>query len=242
MNTIATQNLIRQIHELWIMPEVARRNFTDPIYAILIIFRPEKTEIRLNGETELKITIDPSVGGPLVPGAPITAQELAKHKIKNISVPEEIFDNFGFIAVVTINKYWTIYFNFIPNKKNACEKIRLAEDFIKSAKAVSTEKVKAYNLFQALEQALHATLFKNPLQGNNIKGAKTHGATQSLVNIEAKNNNIPRELSNLFNQLLSNRSQIYKFSPTSIIATKENIDLVERYIMQLKTGLFQDNL
>ena len=239
MNPEAIKNFIKQIHELWVVPEIARRNFTEPIYAILIVFKSGITEVLFYRETSLHITIDPSVGGFLSPGAPVTADELAKHKIKSIRVPEKIFANYGFIAAVTINQNWTVYFNFIPNKKEAREKLELAEEFIKAVETVNNEKVKAYNLFQALEQAVHATLLNHPVHERKIRSNKSHQSTKALVNIESKSGNIPTEISNLFNELFKNRSKIYTSQAISLNLTKENIDLVKRYIEMQKRIIAQ---
>lgn len=234
MNEEAVQNFIKQIHDLWVVPEISRRNFTDQIYGILIIFKPGGTEILFNGETRLRIEINQSVGGKLKVGAPVTVEEFAKHKIKNIKVPEDIFNNYGFIAAVTINNQWTIYFNFAPNKKEAGEKIELAEEFIKAAESVTNKKVKLYNLFQALEQAIHSTLLTHPVHEKKVKKNKSHGSIKAMVNIGYREGNIPKQVSELFNKLFENRSTIYSPNETTIDVSKENIDLVKNYISNQK--------
>lgn len=239
MSPEATENLINQIHENWVKPEVERRSFPEPIYAILIIFKKGATEIRFNQETKLKIEIDPTVGGHLTPGAPVTATDLAKHRIKNISVPDEVFENHPYIAAVVIDKKWTIYFNFIPNKTEAKEKLALAEDFLIAARSAANDKVRSYNAFHALEQAVHAALLENPTTESKIKQNKTHNGVKVQVNLQSKQGNMPQRIADLFNNLHKERPKIYSREKTSVSLTDADITVIENFIQSLRRSVTQ---
>lgn len=239
MDTKGTKNLINQIHENWVKPEIDKRKFKESIFAVLIIFKKDGTEVLFNTETQLTIEIDPAVGGKLTPGKPVTVAELSKHKIKNIKVPSEIFDKYPFIAATTINNYWTIYFNTIPNKEESREKLALAESFIQAANGTSDEKVKSYNIFQALEQAVHAALLGNHIVQEKIKKVKKHTGTKSLVNLQAKQGNIPQDIAQLFNNLHKNRSTIYSREKISKDVSEKDILSIEDFIQSVRKSISQ---
>lgn len=239
MKESVTTNIFTQIKEFWVEPEIKRRNFTDHIYAVLIVFKPSGPEVIFNSETMLTLEIDTSTGDSLEPNTPITVSQFAKMKIKAVKVPEEIFYNYGFICVVSTNHGSTIYLNFVPNKIDALERIDIAEGFLKAAENVSNEKVKAYNLFQAIEQVVHATLLTHPIHERKIRESKSHGSTKSLVNLESRKGQIPKEVTNLFNKLFENRSKIYSAKKIEESFGQENIEIIRNYIFQIKQRIIQ---
>ena len=233
------QGLINQIQETWIIPEAERRNFSESIFAALVVFEVGATKVLLNGETRFRVKIDPAVGGELNTGAVVTLDELKKHKILSIKIPDAIYDNYPFIACVIVGDQWTIRFNTIPNKIEGRDKLLLAKDFIRVAKAAETEKVKLYNVFQAIEQAAHAALLGNPSTIENVRKAKKHEAIKSTLNSQANLGNIPDEIAQLFNNLLQNRKKLYSQEEVGVTLTLKDFSLIEGYIESLWRNVVQ---
>lgn len=234
MNSELYDNLKRQIEDNWLQPEIEKRGFTQPVFAILAVFKPEGTEVLLNGETNLILEVQATNNSTISDGGKITIEQLNLYAVRSIKVTEEIFYNYGYIAAVIVNENWHIKFDFIPQKKELKEKIEIAEDFVKAAEAVTHEKVKAYNLYQAVEQATQSVLFMNAHHKDIIQKAKKHNATKTLVNQELQMGNMPKEVVNLYNRLLNERPKIYTQQSLSITLTDENIFVIKNYIQSYK--------
>jgi hypothetical protein len=240
MEEEAVKRLVKQITTLWVEPEIKRINFKEKIFAILILFKETSSpQILFNGETSFKVTIDPSVGGKLIPGQPVTLNDLAKHKIKNITIPDRYFDEHAFLAAVTINGKWFIKFNFSYNKTEALKKISKAEGFLQAAKAVEVNDIKSYNLFHSLEQIIHAYFLFRPGMKDKIQKGKKHKSIQKYVNLDFKIGNFPKDLKDLFNSLLNSRSSIYNEN-VSFTIKDSDIKNVENFITNLKKRTEQE--
>lgn len=234
MDKEVTKRLVQQITSLWVKPEIKRRNFKEKIFALLILFEEnKKPKVLLNFECKFKVTIDPSVGGRLMPGQPITFKELTKHKITDITIPESLFLECAFIAAITINGRWFIKFNFLYNKNEAQKRLVKAESFLKAARTVSNNDVRSYNLFHALEQAIHTYFMLRPGMKKKIKESKKHRAIKKDVNLDTKLGNFPTELKDLFNTLLGKRKAIYDENVKFKVSNKDIIE-VDNFIKYLK--------
>lgn len=240
MEEKAVRRLVKQITTLWVEPEVKRIDFKEKIFAILILFNEgDSPRILFNGETYFKVTIDPSVGGKLIPGQAITLKDLAEHRIKNITISEKYFNEHAFLAAVTINGKWFIKFNFLYNKAEALKKIFKAEEFLKAAKAVKDNDIKSYNLFHSLEQVIHAYFLFRPGMKDKIQESKKHNSIQKYVNLDFKLGNFPKDLKDLFNNLLSSRSSIYNKN-VSFTIKDSDVKNIESFVMNLKKQTEQE--
>lgn len=240
MDQEITKRLVEQITSLWVGPEIKRRNFKEKIFALLILFKErERPKVLFNFECKFKVTIDPSVGGQLIPGQPVTTEELAKHKITNITIPESLFSKYAFISAITINGRWFIKFNFLYNKNDAQERLYKAESFFDATKAATDNDVKSYNLFHALEQAIHAYFLLRPEMKNKIKKSKKHRAIKKDVNLDTKLGNFPERLKDLFNSLLGKRKAIYDEN-VKFQVTNKDVKEVNDFIEYLKKLIRQN--
>ncbi|RYD58603.1 MAG: hypothetical protein EOP56_03180 [Sphingobacteriales bacterium] len=237
MDEVALNNFIKQIEELWIIPELERRGtYKERIWAVLIVFK-ENVEVLFNTETSLTVTIQKN--GNIIPGEPVKVEHLAECKVTDVQIPEEVFLNYSYIAAITTSPTWFIKFDFIPNKKQALKRISLAIDFLSAAEVSLNNKVKAYNLFQALEQAVHASLLNNALQQEKIKNGKTHAATKTIVNLETKTGYMPAAIASLFNKLHDNRGSIYSEEELNETFDSSSFLIVKEYIEAINTNLIQ---
>jgi len=233
-------NFIANITTQWLNPEIEKRKFSSQIYALLIFFKPTGAEVLLNEETMLTVEFENLEDLPLSKNDALTLSELEKYNIKNIRIPDEIFNNYGYIAAIIVNGNWILNFNLIPNKIESKEKIELAEGFVKAADAANNAKIKSYVTFQALEQAIHAVLFHNSYLKNKIQNSNTHKITKTLVNSEAKMGNIPMDVANLFNRLHADRPKIYSRDNPANILSQADLQTVKNFIELQKRHITQN--
>jgi hypothetical protein len=233
-------HIVEQITTLWVEPEVKRRDFKEKIFAVLILFEEnEKPKVFFNFECLFKVTIDPSIGGPFTPGQDVTFEDLAKRKITNITIPEDFFSKYAFIAAVTINGRWFVKWNALYNKNEAKKRLAKAENFLKAAIITTDNAVKSYNLFHALEQAVHSYFMFRPGMKAKIQSSRKHKTIQKDLNLDTKLGNFPTELKDLFNKLLPKRRAIYDES-VIVAVSESDIKNVENFIRDLKRRTEQD--
>ena len=241
MDEIALNRLISQVTTLFVGPEVKKRDFKDKIFAVLILFQenvPPQVKLNLECPFTLEIEINPEKGVGFTPGKSYSLNEISQYDIKNITLPESIFNDFAYIACWTINNKWFIKFNFFYNKGEAKKRIEKSKEFLKLAKAAKDNDIKSYNLFHSVEAAIHAYFFFRPGLKEKITKSRKHNNIQTFVNKDCGLGNFPSDLRNLFNSLLKNRRAIYDDN-VSLSVTKKDFDIVEKFLSDLEGSIRQ---
>jgi hypothetical protein len=224
------QRTLDQMTEIFVEPEIKRRGFKEKVFAFLVTFKEgEKPEVRLNSECGFELTIDPSAGDKFVPGQEVLLSDVARYKFTNLMVPPDVQAQCAYFAAFTNGKEWTFKFDFSYNRSDADNRIMKAKQFLTAAKGSADNSIKAYQLFHALEQALHAWLILMP--GNKAKLAKDskHKSIKPAVNSHTRLGNIPEAVTNLFNSLVDHRSAIYGKGTVPNI-TDQDVQVVDDFI------------
>jgi hypothetical protein len=159
---------------------------------------------------------------------------LAKHSIKDIQLPDDRTEEHAYIAATTINGRWFIKFDGTYNRGDARDRVAKAEEFLKAAQV--TESTRGYQLFHALEQAIHAYLIFSPGMKSWLEDTRSHHALKPQVNQEGQLGNISEEVVQLFNELLKTRATIYNRGKNPLLGD-EAMKSVADFIATLKRRL-----
>jgi|SRR5665213_3355765 len=209
----AWQNTFEQVMNLWITPEVKRRQEAGTIpkpydlVAAQVIFHSDgrSNEVRLNegvrsiGKVKLKKGVSKNAGDP------VYANEVESYEL--FRLPDDEDPNCGHITLRRVADQWTIAFDFIYNKGLSREHLAAAQEFLGSAESAlqnNSYRVFVDNMFSASELAAKALLLTTPLPGEDKK--MSHGRIQSRYNLQAKMGNVSSDHKDAFNRLAALRS------------------------------------
>lgn len=207
------QNTFQHAFDLWITPEVERRQATGSISkpydlrAAQIIFfaddRPRQIrlneEVRVIGRAKLKSGVSKQAGDAVY-----------LHEIEGYDefrLPDDEDPNCGHLTIYRIADQWTLSFDFRYNKGIARETIDAAKEFLDAAKdSLSRKSYRAFldTAFSAAELTAKAFLVITPLPGETAKAS--HGRIHARYNMQAKMGNIKSDHKDAFNRLSAMRS------------------------------------
>jgi uncharacterized protein (UPF0332 family) len=228
------ENTFKQVMELWITPEVIRRQKSGSIpkpydlKGAQVIFHADgrPNEIRLNEEVRAVGELKFKDGLSKKKGNPVYLHEV--ESFESFYLPDSEDPNCGHITLMRLGDQWTLAFDFLYNKKIAGEHLSAANQFITAAKKALTDnhmRVLVDTCFSAAELAAKALLLSTPRPGE--KNRMSHGRIHSLYNLEAKFGNVDVSHKEAFNHLTELRSSARYLNATLILDEKEARELIQ---------------
>jgi uncharacterized protein (UPF0332 family) len=209
----AWENMFNQVFELWITPEVKRRQAAGLIarpYALSaaqVIFHADGRpfEIRLNEQVRAMGKVKLKTGVNKNEGDAIYADEV--ESFESVRLADDEDPNCGHITLRRLGDKWTIWFDLIYNKGRAKEHLAAAREFLAAAStALANNNLRAFvdTCFSAAELAAKALLMTTPSSGERT--IKKHGSVHSRYNAHSKLGNVKAEHRTVFNRLAALRT------------------------------------
>jgi len=207
------QNAFKQIMEIWITPEVMRRQQSGSIarpydlQRAQVIFHADgrPNEIRLNEEVRFLATVKLKNDIPRK-GEGDLAYAHGIESYESFRLPDGEDPNCGHITIVRIGDQWMIAFDAVYNKGMAARHLSAAQEFSTAAQqAVTNNLMRVFvdTCFSAAELAAKALLLTTPLPNKNTK--MSHGRIHSRYNLEAKLGNVNASHKDVLNRLATLR-------------------------------------
>lgn len=209
MSEEASSVMFRQVMDIWVIPEIKRRQDLGELKSPLniqsaqVIFFPDderKTQVRINSEIKGTIKVKPKPGFSKKNGEPVFSNEI--ESIENFSLSKDDDPDCGHITLLRINNDWSIYFDLRYNKALSIKHMEAAEQFYQSAEYSFDKKnwnSFADNLFSAAELSAKALLLS--IRDPEFRRKTSHGAIQAKFNKFAHLGNIKAEYRDTFNKL-----------------------------------------
>jgi HEPN domain-containing protein len=244
---VGPERTLMHAFNLWITPEVKRRaaagQITLPINLRFaqVLFQPgEAPKVRLNKEVRGSMQVKPAK--PFKAGDPVYSSDI--EAIERFELEPSEADS-GHFTVFRQNNQWVMVFDFQTNKGKATDLVRLAQDFLDTAKfAASNGKSGPFidNLFSCCELLAKARLITSAAE----KQLRSHGAIHSQINMWGKLGNVDGKFVELFNELSNARSKARYNAGNEIAVTmgSDAMDCAGAEIELLKARLarFSDDL
>jgi len=208
------QRAFDQTMDLWILPEIERRQSAGKIgkpyklHAAQIIFyadaRPR--EIRLNEEVKAlaKVKVKEDFARDRQEGETIFEHEIEHYE--SIRLPETEDPNCGHLTLIQAKGSWYLFLDCVYNKRRSEELLQAAKEFLAVAEnALSTGSFRALadNLFSAAELAATVILITSPRPGDDL--SMSHKQIHSRFNLAAKLENVNTSHRETFNSLANLR-------------------------------------
>lgn len=203
MDHETAENAIKNAFDLWINPEVEKRQAAGSVEtpmrldAAQVIFPPEGGHIvRLN--EEVRGIAYTKTTRAVEKGDPVFLSDWVG--LESFDVAEEDLDN-GHFTILLVEDRWFCTFNFLRRRAYCATLLEKALQFLQAAKFAQSSNLNAPavdNLFSAAELASKVFLLLN----SSIKmDVKSHGPIHSGINRERKLNNVSSAFVDLFNSL-----------------------------------------
>ena len=200
------ENLFNQVMEIWILPEIDRRQLAGTLpkpvdlrRAQVLLSIGDVPQVRLNDE--VKAIMEGRLKVAKEEGELIYADEV--ESIEFVGLLEED-QNFAHITMTCIDNGWHIACNFLYETRDAKAALALGKEFLDSATAdAASQRMRSSvnNLFIAAEQIARAALILRPLEGGYRK-AKTHRPLGAAINRYSKIEGIiPAEYAAAYNKV-----------------------------------------
>ena len=214
MNTESDwKNTFNQILEIWVTPEVMRRQelalISKPydLRAVQVIFYPDNRlniislneEVRFVGKVKLKQGISLKQKGD-----PVYLQDIDDYE--SFYLPKDEDPNCGHITIYRFPDHWIISFDLVYNKGIATEHLLAAKQFLNAGRqAIKENSMRVFvdTCFSAAELSAKALLITTPIPGENTK--MSHGRIHSRYNLQAKLGNIDISHKDALNRLAALR-------------------------------------
>jgi uncharacterized protein (UPF0332 family) len=219
----AGQRLLEQLMNLFVYPEIARRQKAGEIekplnrWAAQILFFPDgkKPLVRINSEIKAigKVKLGKAVSKET--GDPIREDEV--ENLDEINRPEEDYPDCGHATLIRIRERWTIAFDFRVNKPLARKHVAAAHEFLRSAeRCLKREEWHPFfdNLFSAAELSVRSILLT--MQDKT----QTHKGVSIRFNRFADLGNVAPEHKKTFNRLYGARD-LARYLKGDITITRE---------------------
>jgi hypothetical protein len=197
--------VIRQVLDLWIIPEVLRRKLASP-YALRmaqVISTPTGARtVRLNDEVRIRAKVRDS--GNLNVDDPIFLSNVDDVETFDL---EEADADCSHITLVVLKSGVHIGWNGTYNRKTIPKVLASADEFLASARgSLHARHWRAFaeNLFAAVELMAKASMYSLP-DGDLMK-SKTHGVIVSKFNQRAKGGRVDPAQPKLLNRLVTMRN------------------------------------
>lgn len=199
--------------EIWITPEVIRRQAADLISRpydlkagqIILHADGRPNEIRLNDEVRALGKVKLKAGiAKKSKGDPVYAHEIEGYE--SFRLPDDEDPNCGHITIIRFGDQWSIAFDAIYNKGIATAHLSAAKQFITAAQqALASNSLRVFvdTCFSAAELAAKAILLTSPIPGEGHK--MTHGRIHARYNIQAKLGNVDSSHKDALNRLATLR-------------------------------------
>lgn len=236
MNEEASKRAIQQILDIFVLPEIKRRQELGeaekpfPLQYAQIIFYPDGTpsEVRLNNEvkTELKVVLKKEYQRKHEKGEPIYWGQI--ERIESTRLTDEDDPNAGHATLINFSGSWFLYFDFKYNKERASKHLKAAQQFVDAARAALGKahwSVFIDSLCSASELTAKAYLLSSP--DKTIIKSKRHGVVASKTNKHKKLGNLERHHVDAFNKVWSVRGKARYLEGELDINEKEANDLLE---------------
>jgi uncharacterized protein (UPF0332 family) len=228
------ENTFKQIMDLWVTPEVVRRQASGSIpkpydlIAAQVLFHTDgrPNEIRLNEEVRAIGKIRFKNGVLKKKGDPVYAHEVDSYE--SFSLPDSEDPNCGHITLMRLGDQWSLAFDFLYNKKIAGEHLSAAKQFVSAAKKALIDnhmRVLVDTCFSAAELTAKALLLTTPLPGENKR--MSHGRIHARYNLEAKLGNVNVSHKDAFNRLTALRNSARYLNGKLVLDENEARDLVQ---------------
>jgi uncharacterized protein (UPF0332 family) len=207
-NEAIGQHLLDQLMNLFVYPEIARRQKVGEIEKPLnlrsaqILFFPDgrKPLVRINSEIKAIGKVRLRKPRAMNKGDPVREDEIAD--LDEINRPEEDYPNCGHATLIRIRDRWTIAFDFRLNKALAQKHIAVAYEFLRSAEGCRKSKDwhPFYdNLFNAAELSVRAIFL------TMMDETSSHRGVSIRFNRFADLGNVDPEYKKTFNRLYGAR-------------------------------------
>ncbi len=208
------QRVLQQFMELYINPEVSRRQeigeLPKPLdlrAAQIIIFSDgRKTLVRINEEIRAIAKVKYTQGISKTVGEPIFQHEI--EGLEEINLTEDDDPDCGHATLIKINGRWTVAFDFRYNKALSKKHIETARQFCESAEFSFSQRSWAPfidNLFSASELLAKCILLSLP--DPKLRKKASHKAIQIKYNRFADLGNVDVVYRKTFNKLSGLRDQ-----------------------------------
>jgi hypothetical protein len=202
-------NLINNILELYIFPEIEKRQESHQIpkpftlkmaQVVLPPLSQKNIEIRLNEEVSAVASIKLKNGIGKEKGDPVLSTEVAE--IVGVEFTEDDNPNNAHIFLANIEKKWFLYYDFRYNKSIVKDHISRADEFLNTAEFSKTKQYWGSfieNLFGASEllQKSFLLIFANEI----AMQASSHGPIRSQFYLYLKNTKINADFSKTIKEL-----------------------------------------
>jgi len=163
--------LFKQTMDIWITPEVKRRQEAGKLEVPLnlraaqVVFCPDttSTQVRINSEVKAIAQMKLKPGISKKAGEGVFDNEV--DGIGHIKLTEEDDPDCGHITLIYFNGEWVLYFDLRYNKAFSMKHVEAAEQFYKAAEFSLNERLWnpfADNLFSAAELAVKSLLLSTP--------------------------------------------------------------------------------
>jgi len=204
----------QQMLDLWIAPEVARRQERGEcpkplnLRAAQVIFfadgRPH--QVRINDEVSAMAAVRLKPGVPNTKGDRIRASDI--DEIDCVQLGDDVDPDCGHITAVLIGEHWRLFFDCRYNKAWAARHISAAKEFLDAAQhAKSNHQWRSFvdNAFSAAELAAKALVLSAPVPGT--KAISTHRAVHTGFNRLSRYGNVEARHRDAFNELAALREK-----------------------------------
>jgi len=236
MNTESDwKNTFNQILEIWVTPEVIRRQelalISKPydLRAAQVIFYPDNRSniIRLNEEVRFVGKVKLKQGISLKQkGDPVYLQEIDDYE--SFYLPKNEDPNCGHVTIYRFPDHWIISFDLVYNKGIATEHLLAAKQFLNAGlQAIKDNSMRVFvdTCFSAAELSAKALLITTPIPGENTK--MSHGRIHSRYNLQAKLGNIDISHKDALNRLAALRGSARYLNNTLDINEDEATNLAK---------------
>ncbi len=203
------QNASRQILDLFVSPEVERRQEAGELprplalEAAQVIFFPDgrAPEVRVNSEVRISVGIAFKPGVEKRPGDRILAEEI--ERITDCKLPIGDYPDCGHATLFNIDGRWTLAFDFITNKDTARKLLEVADEFIQAAKySVAKNNMCAFvdALYSNVELTAKSILLTK-VGDAGLREKTSHKAIQQRYNLHTRHGLITAPHAELLNRL-----------------------------------------
>lgn len=204
MDSEAAQTTIKQAFELWITPEVVKRQTAGTLpapfelTAAQVLFSPEGPGFLVRLNDEVRGVAWARAQRAVEKGDPVLQSDLEHMEVFDIEGAD--LDH-GHLTIFSIGGRWLLTFNFLRKRAYCTALLEKAKQFLAAARFSVEMKHNAPavdNLFSATELISRSYLIMNMIIDDS---AKTHGNTASALNKQRHMGNIDVAFTQLFNKL-----------------------------------------
>lgn len=195
-------NVINSVFDLWVMPELARRNMTlgrDEVCKVVVELDPDRKYPRVWLNDEAKIVVKAVATRAIEAGEEVTEADIDEiHAV----LPNDVGPNSGYVCFVTIRGQSYVHFDFRYNKERVAGLLTRARQFLTVARnSVDAAPAVACDVaFSSAELSIQAQML---LQQEKTR---SHSQRQAWIDQWVAHNNAPQDHAAVLRQLHEYRS------------------------------------